>query len=156
MAIRVPVGPLKETGILDSTDYSNVFKNQITQTGEKVAIMGLGNFYSLAEEVAAELKNNYKINATIINPKFISGLDTKLLDHLQENHQIVVTLEDGIVDGGYGQTVAGYLGDTSLNVQNYGLEKAFHDRYGTIELMAESGLTVENIVKNITDKLSLY
>lgn len=118
--------------------------------------MGLGNFYSLAEEVAAELKNNYKINATIINPKFISGLDTKLLDHLQENHQIVVTLEDGIVDGGYGQTVAGYLGDTSLNVQNYGLEKAFHDRYGTIELMAESGLTVENIVKNITDKLSLY
>ena len=153
VAIRVPVGPLQETGISDYTDYSNLFKNQVTQTGSKVAIMGLGNFYALAEKVATELENKYKIKATIINPKFISGLDTKLLDHLQEDHQVIVTLEDGIIDGGYGQTVASYLGNTSLNIQNYGLEKAFHDRYEPQNLMSDNGLAIENIIANIIEKL---
>lgn len=154
VAIRVPVGPLKETGIPDSTDYSNLFKNQVTQTGSKVALIGLGNFYSLAEEVAIELENKHQIKATIINPKYISGLDTELLDLLQKDHQVIVTLEDGIIDGGYGQTIASYLGNTSLKIQNYGLEKAFHDRYKAKELMAENGLTVENIVSNIIEKFN--
>ncbi|PQF24985.1 1-deoxy-D-xylulose-5-phosphate synthase [Enterococcus mundtii] len=154
VAIRVPVGPVTSSGEVDRTDYSQLYKNKVIQKGEKVAIMGVGNFYGLAEEVAVELKKQLELTATVINPAYISGLDTELLDELKETHDIVVTLEDGILEGGYGQMVAGYLGDAAIRVQTYGLDKAFHDRYETAELLAENGLTVENIVKNIEETLA--
>ncbi len=153
VAIRVPVGAVKETGSADTTDYSDLYKNQVTQKGSKAALFGISNFYSLAEEVAAELASKHDIEATVINPRFISGLDTELLDQLKKEHQVVVTIEDGIVDGGYGQTVASYLGNTELKVQNYGIDKAFHDRYKAAELLKENGVTVENIVNNILNAL---
>ncbi|MCJ0537932.1 1-deoxy-D-xylulose-5-phosphate synthase [Enterococcus cecorum] len=148
VAIRVPVGPLRSTGKADTTDYNQLYQNEVVQAGSKVAIMGVGNFFGLAEEVIAALAKE-NIQATLINPKFISGVDKKLLTELTNNHQLVVTLEDGITDGGYGQTVASFLGNTDVKVQNYGLDKAFHDRYVASELLAENGITVENIVKNI-------
>ena len=148
VAIRVPVGPLRSTGKADTTDYNQLYQNEVVQAGSKVAVMGVGNFFGLAEEVIAALSKE-NIQATLINPKFISGVDEKLLTELTNNHQLVVTLEDGITDGGYGQTVASFLGNTDVKVQNYGLDKAFHDRYVASELLAENGITVENIVKNI-------
>lgn len=148
VAIRVPVGPLRSTGKADTTDYNQLYQNEVVQAGSKVAVMGIGNFFGLAEEVIAALAKE-NIQATLINPKFISGMDEKLLTELTNNHQLVVTLEDGITDGGYGQTVASFLGNTDVKVQNYGLDKAFHDRYVASELLAENGITVENIVKNI-------
>ena len=148
VAIRVPVGPLRSTGKADTTDYNQLYQNEVVQAGSKVAVIGVGNFFGLAEEVIAALAKE-NIQATLINPKFISGVDEKLLTELTNNHQVVVTLEDGITDGGYGQTVASFLGNTDVKVQNYGLDKAFHDRYVASELLAENGITVENIVKNI-------
>lgn len=148
VAIRVPVGPLRSTGKADTTDYNQLYQNEVIQAGSKVAVMGVGNFFGLAEEVIAALAKE-NIQATLINPKFISGVDEKLLTELTNNHQLVVTLEDGITDGGYGQTIASFLGNTDVKVQNYGLDKAFHDRYVASELLAENGITVENIVKNI-------
>ncbi|MCJ0572023.1 1-deoxy-D-xylulose-5-phosphate synthase [Enterococcus cecorum] len=148
VAIRVPVGPLRSTGKADTTDYNQLYQNEVVQAGSKVALMGVGNFFGLAEEVIAALAKE-NIQATLINPKFISGVDEKLLTELTNNHQVVVTLEDGITDGGYGQTIASFLGNTDVKVQNYGLDKAFHDRYVASELLAENGITVENIVKNI-------
>lgn len=148
VAIRVPVGPLRSTGKADMTDYNQLYQNEVVQAGSKVAVMGVGNFFGLAEEVIAALAKE-NIQATLINPKFISGVDEKLLTELTNNHQVVVTLEDSITDGGYGQTVASFLGNTDVKVQNYGLDKAFHDRYVASELLAENGITVENIVKNI-------
>ena len=148
VAIRVPVGPLRSTGKADTTDYNQLYQNEVVQAGSKVAVMGVGNFFGLAEEVIAALAKE-NIQATLINPKFISGVDEKLLTELTNNHQLVVTLEDGITDGGYGQTVASFLGNTDVKVQNYGLDKALHDRYVASELLAENGITVENIVKNI-------
>ena len=148
VAIRVPVGPLRSTGKADTTDYNQLYQNEVVQAGNKVAVMGVGNFFGLAEEVIAALAKE-NIQATLINPKFISGVDEKLLTELANNHKLVVTLEDGITDGGYGQTVASFLGNTDVKVQNYGLDKAFHDRYVASELLAENGITVENIVKNI-------
>lgn len=148
VAIRVPVGPLRSTGKADTTDYNQLYQNEVVQAGNKVAVMGVGNFFGLAEEVIAALAKE-NIQATLINPKFISGVDEKLLTELANNHQLVVTLEDGITDGGYGQTIASFLGNTDVKVQNYGLDKAFHDRYVASELLAENGITVENIVKNI-------
>ena len=148
VAIRVPVGPLHSTGKADTTDYNQLYQNEVVQAGSKVAVMGVGNFFGLAEEVIAALAKE-NIQATLINPKFISGVDETLLTELTNNHQLVLTLEDGIIDGGYGQTVASFLGNTDVKVQNYGLDKAFHDRYVASELLAENGITVENIVKNI-------
>ena len=152
VAIRVPVGPLRSTGKADTTDYNQLYQNEVVQAGNKVAVMGVGNFFGLAEEVIAALAKE-NIQATLINPKFISGVDEKLLTELANNHQLVVTLEDGITDGGYGQTIASFLGNTDVKVQNYGLDKAFHDRYVASELLAENGITVENIVKNILEVL---
>lgn len=148
VAIRVPVGLLRSTGKADTTDYNQLYQNEVVQAGSKVAVMGVGNFFGLAEKVIAALAKE-NIQATLINPKFISGVDEKLLTELTNNHQLVVTLEDGITDGGYGQTIASFLGNTDVKVQNYGLDKAFHDRYVASELLAENGITVENIVKNI-------
>lgn len=153
VAIRIPVGPLHETGVADTTDYSILNKNQVTQKGNKVSLFGLGNFYSLAEEVAKKLADKHGITATIVNPKFITGLDTELLDSLEARHQVIVTLEDGILEGGYGQMIASYLGNSNLKVQNYGFEKTFYDRYNVQEILKENGITVENIVKNILKDL---
>lgn len=153
VAIRVPVGPLKETGVPDETDYSILNKNLVAQQGSGVAIFGLGNFFSLAEEVARELEEKHNIQATVVNPKFITGLDEELLNSLPGNHQLVVTLEDGVLEGGYGQMVASYLGDSGLKVQNYGVSKEFYDRYNADELLAENGITVENIVERIIKEL---
>lgn len=153
VAIRVPVGSVIETGEEDKTDYSILNKNKVEKFGEQVAIFGVGNFYNLAEEVSEKLKSEYNIEATLINPRFLTGLDKELLNSLKENHKLVVTVEDGIVEGGYGQTVASYLGNTELRVQNYGIDKKFYDRYNVEELMKENGLTVENIVKNIIESL---
>lgn len=153
VAIRVPVGNVVETGKEDKTDYFILNKNKVEKFGEQVAIFGVGNFYNLAEEVSEKLKSEHNIEATLINPRFLTGLDKELLNSLKENHKLVVTVEDGIVEGGYGQTVASYLGNTELKVQNYGISKKFYDRYNVEELMKENGLTVENIVKNIIESL---
>lgn len=153
VAIRVPVGSVVETGKEDKTDYSILNKNKVEKFGEQVAIFGVGNFYNLAEEVSEQLKLEHNIEATLVNPRFLTGLDKELLNSLKENHKLVVTVEDGIVEGGYGQTVASYLGNTELKVQNYGINKKFYDRYNVEELMKENGLTVENIVKNVIESL---
>ena len=153
VAIRVPVGSVVETGKEDKTDYFILNKNKVEKFGEQVAIFGVGNFYNLAEEVSEQLKLEHNIEATLVNPRFLTGLDKELLNSLKENHKLVVTVEDGIVEGGYGQTVASYLGNTELKVQNYGINKKFYDRYNVEELMKENGLTVENIVKNVIESL---
>jgi 1-deoxy-D-xylulose-5-phosphate synthase len=152
VAIRVPVGPVV-AGPVDTTDYQLGLKNQVTQQGTQVALIGVGNFYHLAVAVAETLTAQYQIHPTIINPKFISGVDQDLLAKLPAQHQVVVTLEDGILDGGYGQTVASYLGNTSLKVQNYGLAKTFPDRFDADQLLCQQGLTVPQIVQQIIQAL---
>ena len=153
VAIRVPVGSVIETGKEDKTNYSILNKNKVEKLGEQVAIFGVGNFYNLAEKVSEQLKLEHNIEATLVNPRFLTGLDKELLNSLEDNHKLIVTIEDGIVEGGYGQTVASYLGDTELKVQNYGINKKFYDRYNVEELMEENDLTVDNIVKNIIESL---
>ena len=153
VAIRVPVGSVIETGKEDKTNYSILNKNKVEKLGEQVAIFGVGNFYNLAEKVSEQLKLEHNIEATLVNPRFLTGLDKELLNSLEDNHKLIVTIEDGIVEGGYGQTVASYLGNTELKVQNYGINKKFYDRYNVEELMKENGLTVDNIVKNIIESL---
>lgn len=153
VAIRVPAVALETTGQADTTDYGDLNKNQVVHQGSKVAIFGVGNLLGLAKQAAAKLAEE-GVDATVINPRYLTGLDTELLDQLQADHQVVVTLEDGILEGGYGQTIASYLGDSVVRVQNYGLQKAYPDRYDVNELLAQNGLTADNIAQQALKALN--
>ena len=154
VAIRVPVGPL-ESGHVDQTDYSQLNKNQLIQAGSKVALLGVGNTLGLAKKAAAMIETELGITPTVINPRFISGLDTDTLSGLIATHQLLLTLEDGLLEGGYGQTVASYLGKAPIKIVNFGLDKAFHDRYQANELLQENGLTVDAILREVRQELFL-
>lgn len=154
VAIRIPVGPL-ESGRVDQTDYSQLNKNQLIQAGSKVALLGVGNALGLAKKAAAMIETELGITPTVINPRFISGLDTDTLSGLIATHQLLLTLEDGLLEGGYGQAVASYLGKAPIKIVNFGLDKAFHDRYQANELLQENGLTVDAILREVRQELSL-
>ncbi|MDQ6111509.1 1-deoxy-D-xylulose-5-phosphate synthase [Enterococcus gallinarum] len=154
VAICVPVGPL-ESGRVDQTDYSQLNKNQLIQAGSKVALLGVGNALGLAKKAAAMIETELGITPTVINPRFISGLDTDTLSGLIATHQLLLTLEDGLLEGGYGQAVASYLGKAPIKIVNFGLDKAFHDRYQANELLQENGLTVDAILREVRQELSL-
>ena len=153
VAIRVPAVALETTGQADTTDYGDLNKNQVVHQGSKVAIFGVGNLLGLAKQAADKLAEE-GVDATVINPRYLTGLDTELLDQLQADHQVVVTLEDGILEGGYGQTIASYLGDSAVRVQNYGLQKAYPDRYDVNGLLAQNGLTADNIAQQALKALN--
>ena len=149
VAIRIPCnGVISDERKVD-TDYSKINKFKVEEKGEKVAIIALGDFYQLGEEVSKELKEKLNINATLINPRYITGIDKELLEKLKENHDIVITLEDGILQGGFGEKIASFYGDANIKVKNYGIEKAFYDRYDVNELLKANKLTKEQIVEDI-------
>ncbi|VTY44789.1 1-deoxy-D-xylulose-5-phosphate synthase [Veillonella atypica] len=152
VAIRVPVGKFISTGVPDTTDYSVLNKSEVTRKGKDIALLGLGNFYHLANEVADELLKE-GISATVVNPKFASGIDEELLESLKANHSVVFTLEDGVVEGGWGQRVASFYGPSAMRVKNYGIAKEFHDRYDAAELLQENGVSVEQIVNDAKSML---
>lgn len=148
VAIRVPTTSLISNGIKDETDYSIINKYKLIEKGEKVAIFGVGNFFELAKNVKKDLlKNN--INATLINPCFISGLDKELLDDLKKDHNIIITLEDGIIEGGFGQKIASYYGKSDIKVLNYGADKLFTDRVPLDTLYNNYRLKKELIIEDI-------
>ena len=148
-AIRVPNVELKSTGVEDTTDYSILNKYKVTKEGEKVAILGLGNFYYLALELGDYLKEKLNIDATIINPRFITGIDNELMENLKKNHDIVITLEDGELDGGFGEKIARYFGSSNMKVLNYGSFKEFSDREPIDKLYTKYRLTKELITEDI-------
>ena len=143
--IRMPVGGYEESPYAVRTDYSDLNKYQIVQEGTEVALIGVGNFAALASAAAAQLEAE-GIHATVVNPIFLSGLDTVLLERLKEKHSLILTLEDGILDGGFGQKIAAYYGmDKNIRVRCYGLSKEFYDRYRSKELARAHHLTAEQI-----------
>ena len=153
VAIRVPGGELVSDGVAVTKDFSQLNTYEVTQKGSKVAVIGLGTFYLLAREVAAKLKAEKNIEATVINPYYITGVDEALLEELKKDHDVVLTLEDGILDGGFGEKIARFYGNLDVKVYNYGLKKEFLDRYDVNEVLKENHLTAEQIVEDI---FSLY
>lgn len=149
VAIRVPGGELVSDGVAVTKDFSQLNTYEVTQKGSKVAVIGLGTFYSLAKEVAVKLKEEKNINATVINPYYITGVDEALLEELKRDHDVVITLEDGILDGGFGEKIARFYGNSDVKVYNYGLKKEFLDRYDVNEVLKENHLTAEQIVEDI-------
>ena len=148
IAIRVPTKPLVISGIEDNTDYSIKNKFKVVQKGTKVAIIGLGQMFTLANETYNELKNK-NINGTLINPVFASGLDKELFEEIKKEHGVVVTIEDGSLEGGFGQRVAGFYGDSNVKVLIYGALKEFNNCVPMDELIKKYRLKKEMIVEDI-------
>lgn len=155
VAIKVPAGEMVSTGIKDTTDYSILNKFKVTNEGARIAIIGAGNFYRLAEKLQQNIKDLWGINATLINPIYLTGLDTDVLEHLKSNHDIVITLEDGCLDGGFGQKISAYYSSSKIKVLNYGAKKEFTDRVPVKELYERYRLTPELIMQDI-DNLMKY
>ena len=151
--IRVPAAELVSTGKPDATDYSKLNKYKLVQNGEKVAIIAAGSFFGLGEQVRAEIKNQLGFDATLINPRFLTGVDTEMLESLKKNHSVVITLEDGEIDGGFGEKVTRFYGNSDMKVLNFGSKKEFTDRVPLEELYNRYHLTKELIVKDIKEVL---
>ena len=133
--------------------YSEIDTFKIEQKGEKIAVIALGDFYQRGEELASEIKEVFGFKPTLINPRYASGLDTKVLEDLKKDHNLVITLEDGILNGGFGEKIASFYGPTGMKVKNYGLEKKFYDRYNPNELLESLGMMTSQITGDIRELL---
>ncbi len=129
--------------------FGDINKYKVEQQGEKVAIIALGDFYQKGEEAAAAIEKELGFKPTLVNPRFGSGLDKELLENLKSRHSLIITLEDGIVDGGFGGKIASFYGSSDMKVINLGLEKKFYDRYNPQHLLETLGITAEKIVERV-------
>ena len=148
VAIKLPGGDMVSDGREVTKDWSQLNTYEVTEKGSKIALIGLGTFYSLALQTA-EMLEKKGIHATVINPYYITGLDKGLLEKLKADHDTVVTLEDGILNGGFGEKIARFYGSSDMKVYNYGLKKEFLDRYDVNEVLKENHLTAEQIVNDV-------
>ena len=149
VAIRVPGGALISDGKTVTKDYSKLNQYEVTKKGSKVAIIALGGFYSLGQQAAEKIKEESGVDATLINPVYITGQDEALLADLKKDHDVVITLEDGCLDGGFGEKIARFYGASDMKVLNFGLKKEFLDRYDVAEVLKENHLTPEQIAKDV-------
>ena len=152
-AIRIPQKEYIVGGIEDNTDYSILNKFKVGYKGKDVAIIGLGYFYKLAKEVKEELKNN-NIDATLINPIYSSGIDVELLNELKKEHKLIVTLEDGVVNGGFGEKIASFYGTTDVKVLVFGAVKEFTNNVPIDVLYKKNRLTKELICEDVLKVLN--
>ncbi len=149
VAIRVPGGEVISDGKKVTKDFSKLNKYEVTKKGSKVAIIGLGTFYSLGENVAEKVAEKTGVNPTVINPYYITGTDNELLSDLKKDHDLVITIEDGILDGGFGEKISRFYGDSDMKVLNFGLKKEFLDRYVVDDVLKANHLTADQIVDDI-------
>ena len=148
VAIKLPGGDMISDGREVTKDWSQLNTYEVTEKGSKIALIRLGTLYSLALQTA-EMLEKKGIHATVINPYYITGLDKGLLEKLKADHDTVVTLEDGILNGGFGEKIARFYGSSDMKVYNYGLKKEFLDRYDVNEVLKENHLTAEQIVNDV-------
>ena len=148
VVIRVPFGEYVVSGEKDTTDYSILNKWKTVKSGSDVAILGVGNMFPLAEKTVEKLKEN-GINATLINPRFLSDIDEDSANALKSTHKVVVTLESGVLAGGFGEKVASFFGSSDVKVLNYGQKREFTDRVSMPELVKRYRLAPELIAEDV-------
>ena len=147
--IRTPLGGYAESPYPVRADYSALHRSIVVTEGAEVALIGVGNFAALATAAAEELARD-GIHATVVNPLYLSGLDEALLTRLKEKHRLIVTVEDGILDGGFGEKIAAFYGaDRDVEVKSYGLPKAFFNRYDPAALARAHHLTAPQIAADL-------
>ena len=151
--IRTPLGGYAESPYPVRADYSALHRSIVVTEGAEVALIGVGNFAALATAAAEELARD-GIHATVVNPLYLSGLDEALLTRLKEKHRLIVTIEDGILDGGFGEKIAAFYGaDRDIEVKSYGLPKAFFNRYDPAALARAHHLTAPQIAADLRVRL---
>jgi 1-deoxy-D-xylulose-5-phosphate synthase len=153
VCIRIPGGAMEE-GEAVTKDYSRLNTYEMLQKGSRVAIVALGTFLGLGKEVAANLEKKTGTVATVINPVYFTGIDTGMLESLKADHDVVITIEDGILDGGFGEKITRFYGNSNMKVLNFGLKKEFLDRYDVQEVLTDNHLTKDQIVADITEVLA--
>lgn len=151
--IRIPGGAMEE-GEAVTKDYSKLNTYEMIQKGSRVAIVALGTFLGLGKEVAADLEKKTGTAATVINPVYFTGIDTGMLESLKADHDVVITIEDGMLDGGFGEKITRFYGSSNMKVLNFGLKKEFLDRYDVQEVLTDNHLTKDQIVADITEVLA--
>lgn len=147
VAIRVPNECID--GKPAPTDYSELNKYEVTRQGKDVAVIALGSFYRLGEQTAAAIEQKIGVKPTLINPRFITGIDEELLENMKADHKVVITLEDGILDGGFGEKISRFYGSSDVKTLNFGLKKEFLDRYNVEDILKENHLTPEQIAEDV-------
>ncbi len=153
VAIRVPEGEVYHTSEPVDTDYSALNTFRVGHRGSRVALIAAGNFYQKGDRVR-QLLAEQGIDATLINPRYLTGVDTALLDELKKDHAVVATLEDGTLDGGFGERIARHYGPSAMRVLNFGVKKQLYDRYDVDELLRENHLTDEQIAEDVLATLA--
>ncbi len=153
VAIRVPSGKVVSSGVKDNTDYSKLNKYKVEESGNEIAIIAAGNFFQLGKQLKQEIAKQLGINATLINPKFLTGVDEELLKNLEANHKIVITLESGALDGGFGEKISRFYSHSNMKVFNYGAKKEFTDRVPLETLNQRYHLTPDLIIQDISPYL---
>ena len=148
IAIRVPSNGVNHTAEPVDTEYSYTPQYKVARQGSQVAIIAAGSFYQKGENVADILAAK-GINATLINPRYLNAVDAETLDSLKAEHRLIVTLEDGCKDGGFGERIASYYGTSDMKVLVSGVKKDLYDRYDLRQLLADNRLLDEQIVDDI-------
>lgn len=148
VAIRVPM-TVVSSGKPCTKDFAKLNTYEVTQKGSRVAVIGLGNFYTLGQAAAQEIAKQTGVQPTVINPMYITGVDEELLESLKAEHDVVITVEDGILDGGFGEKIARFYGSSNMKVLNYGLKKEFLDRYDAEDVVKRNRLTAEQIAEDV-------
>ena len=152
VAVRVPNGPIEDAEEQPDAEYSSLNQFKMIRKGSDVAIIAAGNFYGRGKSAADLLKKD-GLSPTLINPRFVSGIDENMLADLEKSHRLVITLEDGCIEGGFGAKVSQFYGLRPMKVMNRGLRKKFVDRYDIDKLLSEYRLNPEQIAEDIKENL---
>ena len=153
IAVRMPSNGVHHTTEVVDTEYTYEAKYKVTQKGEKVAIIAAGSFYQKGKNVVRLLAEK-GINATLINPRYLNEVDQETLKSLKKDHELVVTLEDGSKDGGFGERITAYYGPSEMKVLVGGIKKDLYDRFDLQQLLSDNRLLDEQIVEDVVDILS--
>lgn len=148
IAIRVPSNGVVHTTENVDEEYSYESKYKVMHEGSKVAIIAAGSFYQKGENVVRMLADK-GIDATLVNPRYLNEVDADTLEALKTNHNLVVTLEDGCKDGGFGERIASYYGTSDMKVLVCGIKKGLYDRYNVEQLLEDNRLLDEQIVSDV-------
>ena len=148
IAIRVPSNGVHHTSENVDADYGYEPKYKVAHKGSQVAIIAAGSFYQKGENVARLLADK-GIDATLINPRYLNAVDAETLNSLKADHQLVVTLEDGCKDGGFGERIASFYGTSDMKVLVGGVKKDLYDRFDLQQLLSDNRLLDEQIAEDV-------
>ena len=147
VALRVPTGEVVHTTEQVDAEYACEPQYKVMHRGSKVAVVAAGSFYQKGESVVGLLAEK-GIDATLINPRYLNDVDAATLDALKSDHQLVVTLEDGCKDGGFGERIAAYYGTSDMKVLVCGVKKGLYDRFDVEQLLSDNRLLDAQIVED--------